>query len=159
LEVQLLLEIKQVSTKEQINTARRIFKEYEKYIGVDLKFQNFKKELENLKSEYSPPKGCILLAFFDGDIVGCVALREFKSQICEMKRLYVKNEFRGKGIGKTLVELVIQKAKEVGYSHMRLDTLSFMKEAIALYYRFGFKEIKPYRYNPIPGAQFFELNL
>lgn len=100
-----------------------------------------------------------MLAYYKENLAGCIALRQFQNDICEMKRLYVRSEFRGKKIGKALSIEIIQKAKEIGYKFMRLDTLPFMKEAITLYSDLGFKEIKPYRYNPFNGAKFFELKL
>lgn len=154
-----MLKIKQVISDPLIEFARELFIEYVNYLGIDLGFQNFEFELKTLPGEYAPPEGCILLAFYDGKLAGCVALRKFEKSICEMKRLYIRPEYRGKGIGKTLSKEVINQAQEKGYKSMRLDTLPFMKEAITLYISLGFREIKPYRYNPFEDARFFELNL
>ena len=128
-------------------------------MGFDLCFQNFDKELAELPGEYTPPDGRLIIAIIEKKIVGCVALRKLADGICEMKRLYVKPVYRGKGIGKRLAKFIIEEGKKIGYTYMRLDTVPAMKEAIALYCSMGFYEIKPYRENPIEGAMFLELNL
>ena len=154
-----MLEIKQASSKELIEQTTELFKEYANYLDIDLAFQNFNEELESLPGDYSLPEGCLLLAFYKNKLVGCVALRKFDEGMCEMKRLYVRLEYRGKGIGKALAKQILNTARKLGYAHMRLDTLPFMKEAITLYLSLGFKEIVSYRYNPYKGAKFFELQL
>ncbi len=154
-----MLVIKKVLTERLIKKVRNLFIEYAKYLAIDLDFQNFKEELNTLPGNYAPPEGCILLAYSKGKIAGCVALRKFQDDICEMKRLYVRPKYRGEDIGKALSEEIIHKAKEIGYKYMRLDTLPFMKEAIMLYSNLGFKEITSYRYNPFDGAKFFQLKL
>lgn len=154
-----MLEIKQVTSKERIEQASELFKEYSNYLNIDLEFQNFNEELESLPGDYSLPEGCLLLAFYKNKLAGCVALRKFDEGMCEMKRLYVRSGYRGKGIGKALAKQILNTARQLGYTHMRLDTLPFMKEAITLYLSLGFKEIDPYRYNPYEGAKFFELKL
>jgi ribosomal protein S18 acetylase RimI-like enzyme len=154
-----MLVIKQALTEKQIKSAKRLFIEYANSLGVDLNFQSFKEELEEFPGHYSPPEGCIFLAYYKKKLVGCVALRKFKEDICEMKRLYSRPKYRIKQIGKNLATMVINKSRELGYKYMRLDTLPFMKEAIALYLSLGFKEISPYRYNPFENAKFFELKL
>ncbi|MFX1568566.1 MAG: GNAT family N-acetyltransferase [Promethearchaeota archaeon] len=154
-----MLIIKPVLTKELIEEIRYLFIEYASELSVDLEFQNFDEELNTLPGHYAPPKGSILIAYYKENLAGCVALRQFQDDICEMKRLYVRSEFRGKKIGKALSKEIIQKAKELDYKFMRLDTLPFMKEAITLYSDLGFKEIKSYRYNPFDEAKFFELKL
>jgi ribosomal protein S18 acetylase RimI-like enzyme len=153
------IKIMQVESEEQLVHIRELFKEYAQSLGFDLDFQNFEKEFSELPGEYVPPHGCLFLAFYGKKIAGCVALRPFSKGICEMKRLYVRPEFRGKGIGKRLSTIIIKRAREIGYQAMRLDTIPTMKEANALYKMLGFKEIAPYRYNPIHGALFFELQL
>lgn len=154
-----MLEIKQVTSKERIEQASELFKEYSNYLNIDLEFQNFNEELESLPGDYSLPEGCLLLAFYKNKLAGCVALRKFDEGMCEMKRLYIRPGYRGKGIGKVLAKQILNTARKLGYTHMRLDTLPFMKEAITLYLSLGFKEIDPYRYNPYEGAKFFELKL
>jgi ribosomal protein S18 acetylase RimI-like enzyme len=148
-----------VDSKEDLKIVRELFEEYARSLGFDLHFQEFNKELADLPGDYAPPDGCILLAKANDQIAGCVALRKMDNNICEMKRLYVRKAFRGKGIGKKLSVAIIEKAREMGYKSMRLDTVPFMKEAIALYQSLGFKEIEPYRYNPIEGATFMELKI
>ncbi|MGB2698357.1 MAG: GNAT family N-acetyltransferase [Candidatus Zixiibacteriota bacterium] len=148
-----------VQSEKDIENIRELFKEYAESLGFDLAFQHFKEEFNELPSQYAPPDGCILLAKDKEKIAGCVALRKMDENICEMKRLYVRKAFRGKGIGKELSIVIIQKAREMGYKSMRLDTVPSMKQAIALYRSLGFKEIEPYRYNPIEGATFMELEI
>ncbi|MFX0000370.1 MAG: GNAT family N-acetyltransferase [Candidatus Hodarchaeota archaeon] len=154
-----MLEIKQAFSEESYKLIKEIFIEYANYLAIDLDFQNFDEELKNIQGNYSPPEGCILLAYFEGKIAGCVAVRKLQDDICEMKRLYVRPNYQNKTIGKELSKAIIQKAKEIGYKYMRLDTLPFMKAALKIYASLGFKEIAPYRYNPIEGAKYFELKL
>jgi ribosomal protein S18 acetylase RimI-like enzyme len=154
-----MLLIKRVISKNQIALIHNLFLEYADYLGIDLEFQGFKNELNNLPGEYSEPEGCLLLAFCNNQLSGCVALRKIDRITCEMKRLYVRQKSRGKGIAKALSKKIIEIAKKVGYKYMRLDTLPSMKEAISLYLSLGFEEINAYRYNPIEGAKFFELKL
>lgn len=151
--------IVEVLTDEQIPEVRSLFMEYAASLGVDLSFQDFEEELRSLPGEYSPPKGCILLALVDSAVAGCVALRPFSEGICEMKRLYVRPKYRGIGLGRYLIKEIIWKAKERGYKKMRLDTLPTMNEAVTLYKSFGFVTTPPYRYNPLKGALFLELRL
>lgn len=154
-----MLRIIKVSDDNSLKSARELFLEYADYLGVDLSFQEFNAEVEELPGEYSPPDGRLLLAYYNDELAGCVALRKFREGTCEMKRLYVREKFRGKGIGKALSKKIIEVAGEIGYEKMRLDTLPFMREAITLYKSLGFYEIEPYRYNPIEGAEFYELDL
>lgn len=144
---------------EEIEQARTLFKEYATSLGVDLCFQNFDQELRELPGEYSPPEGVLLLAFQGQDLAGCVALRKISDDVCEMKRLFARPQFRGQGIGRALATRIIEEGRKRGYRRMRLDTLPSMKQAIPLYYSFGFKPIEPYRYNPVEGAIFMELEL
>lgn len=151
--------IRKAKTAEDYNTAKKLFIEYASTLSFNLGFQNFKEELQNIMHEYSPPDGCILLAMAGNIAAGCVALRKFEPGISEMKRMYLKPGFRGKGIGKKLALAIIKEAKKTGYKKIRLDTLEEMPEAVALYQSLGFKKIKPYRHNPVKGAKFFELVL
>ncbi len=155
----LMLKILQVQTGENLKFIKTLFKEYANSLDFDLDFQDFDKELANFPGDYAPPKGCLLLAKDEDKIAGCVALRELSEGVCEMKRLYVKPQFRGLGIGKNLAEAIIQEAQKIGYTRIRLDTAPSMQEARALYMSLGFKKISPYRYNPIEGAEFMELSL
>lgn len=136
-----------------------LFRTYAASIGIDLGFQDFERELADLPGEYAEPDGAIVVAESAGRLAGCVALRKLAPGVCEMKRLFVKPEFRGRGIGKRLVEEIVRIARTKGYAAMRLDTLATMREAVKLYEAAGFKEIEPYRFNPLPGAMFMELDL
>lgn len=139
---------------------RELFLEYAQSLGFSLCFQSFDRELAELPGDYAPPQGRLLLAEWDGEAAGCVALHPLDSQTCEMKRLYLRPPYRGKGLGRTLVQRVIDAARAIGYLRMRLDTVEpLMKDAVALYRRFGFRDIPPYRENPIPGAMYLELEL
>jgi ribosomal protein S18 acetylase RimI-like enzyme len=146
-----------------IAQARELFQEYAASLGFDLCFQSFEKELAELPGDYAPPSGRLLLAFHNDDaLAGCVALHALESSqsICEMKRLYVRPSFRGHRIGQQLITAIIALAREIGYTHMRLDTVAgTMDKAIALYRSYGFKEIPSYRLNPIEGVLYMELDL
>jgi ribosomal protein S18 acetylase RimI-like enzyme len=137
----------------------KLFQQYADLLGVDLEFQDFSQELANLPGDYSPPQGCILMAVREQKFVGCVALRPLEDRICEMKRLFVLPDFRGRKIGRILAQSIIEEARKRGYAHMRLDTLEFMTEAKQLYRSLGFQAIKPYRYNPLDKPTYFELDL
>ena len=150
----------EATSLDQIAKARQLFREYSAWLGIDLCFQNFEKELAGLPGDYVPPNGRLLLAYDNGELVGCVALRKIGDGSCEMKRLFVRDRFRGKGIGRLLIGTIIRNAKEIGYERMLLDTLPpRMNDAIALYRSIGFKEIAAYYDNPVPGAIFMELKL
>lgn len=145
---------------QQIASIRELFLEYARSLTFDLCFQSFDNELAGLPGDYAPPDGRLLLATFDGQIAGCVALHKIESDICEMKRLYVRPQFRGKGLGKALAEHIIHEAREIGYKKLRLDTVEpVMRAAVAMYRQLGFQEIEPYRTNPIEGALYMELGL
>lgn len=144
---------------KQFEQARLLFREYAQWLGVDLSFQNFEVELANIETIYSPPAGALLLAFYDEQSAGCVAVRKLEDAVCEMKRLFVKLEFQGFGIGKNLVAAIVEKARKLDYERMRLDTLPVMTRAQKMYASFGFERIPAYRYNPDPNTVFMELDL
>jgi len=146
-------------SKESIEQIRELFFEYASSLDFKLCFQDFDNELASLPGEYIPPNGRLYLAFERSEPVGCVGLRRLEEGACEMKRLYVKPNHRREGIGRALAELVIGDARNIGYSKMRLDTVAAMIPAITLYRSLGFKEIPPYRHNPIASAIYFEHNL
>lgn len=138
---------------------RRLFEEYAASLDIDLCFQDFERELETLPGQYAPPEGSIIIAFSDDEPAGCAALRRLESNVCEMKRLYVKPGHRGKGIGRALAGAVIERAREIGYASIKLDTLQSMTEANALYRSLGFMECAPYRHNPCECPVYMELSL
>ncbi len=150
----------QAQSPEEIEIARMLFREYAAGLKIDLCFQNFDQEVDGLPGNYAPPYGRLLLAIEGEQIAGCIALRPFGDDDCEMKRLYVRPEFRGQGLGKKLVTILIDAARQKGYERMLLDTLpGKMEEAIALYRSLGFREIAAYYNNPVAGALFMELGL
>jgi putative acetyltransferase len=155
-----MVEIINGATPERIADARQLLEEYASWIEISLCFQNFDKELAGLPGDYAPPQGRFLLAMKDDRLAGCIALRPLSEGTCEMKRLYVRPEFRGLGLGRTLAVNIIETAREIGYESMRLDTLpGRMDQALAMYRRLGFKEIEPYYENPVAEATFMELKL
>lgn len=139
--------------------ARSLFEEYAGSLGIDLDFQDFEQELATLPGSYAPPGGRLLLALQHEEPVGCVAMRPLEPSICEMKRLYVRPGFRSLGLGRMLAQRVVNEARVAGYRRMRLDSLPSMAPALALYRELGFREIAPYRANPIQGSIFLELEL
>ncbi|MGB7297600.1 MAG: GNAT family N-acetyltransferase [Candidatus Aminicenantales bacterium] len=145
--------------RHEIEVVRLFFREYAASLDFDLRFQGFEEELSLLPCEYVSPSGCLLLAWDDKEAAGCVALRRFSGSTCEMKRLFVRPKFRGCGYGRRLAEEAIRHAREIGYRRMVLDTIGSMQAAIGLYVSLGFTEILPYRYNPLPRARFFGLDL
>jgi|SRR5712671_1789267 len=150
----------QAKSQPQITQARELFLEYAKSLGFSLCFQNFDEELAGLPGDYAPPQGRLLLGEYDSQVAGCVALHKLEAGICEMKRLYLRPPFRGKGLGGVLAEHIIAEARQIGYERMRLDTVEpVMKDAVAMYRRLGFKEIAAYCANPIAGALYMELRL
>ncbi|MEP6636371.1 MAG: GNAT family N-acetyltransferase [Acidobacteriota bacterium] len=154
------MEIIQAQSQADIERARELFEEYVTWLGINLCFQNYDKELAELPGDYAPPHGRLLLTLVDGVVAGCVALRSLGNGNCEMKRLFVRPGFRGQRLGWELVESILEEAREIGYERIRLDTLpGKMDQAIAMYRSFGFHEIEPYYHNPVAGAAFMELDL
>ncbi len=147
------------SSPDDLATARSLFEEYAAFIGFSLCFQGFDAELATLPGRYAPPSGRLLLARVDGQVAGCVALRQIGDGICEMKRLFVRPAFHGTGCGRALATAIVDEARAAGYRAMRLDTVPQMHAAIALYESLGFRDIDPYTENPIEGARYLELRL
>jgi putative acetyltransferase len=143
----------------ELVVVRALFQEYASWTGVDLEFQDFARELETLPGLYAPPAGRLLLAECEGVVAGCVALRPLEPGICEMKRLFVRDAFRGRSVGRALAIAIVGEGRRIGYPLMRLDTLPGMSRAIGLYERLGFREIPAYRFNPIEGTRYLELAL
>jgi putative acetyltransferase len=145
---------------KELPTIRLLFQEYADSLGIDLGFQNFAEELAGLPGPYAPPRGCILLAKVDGQPAGCVALKPLGDGISEMKRLYIRSQSRGHGLGRLLAEYIIQEARDLGYDRIRLDTIpSLMGSAVRLYRELGFESIPAYCENPFPDALYLERHL
>lgn len=152
--------VMQAESSAQIEQIRDLFLEYAKSLGFSLCFQSFDEELSRLPGDYAPPEGRLFLAEYDGQTAGCAALHKAGPGIGEMKRLYLRPAFRGKGLGRVLAEKILAEARAIGYAKLRLDTVEpVMKDAVAMYRRMGFREIEPYRANPIAGALYMELDL
>jgi len=151
--------LSQADSPELVATVRGLFREYAEAIGTDLEYQGFAAELAALPDPYVPPNGALLIAHAGADVAGCVGLRPLDGRTGEMKRLYVRPDYRSYGFGKRLVEAVIHAARQAGHSELRLDTLPSMASAQALYHRLGFVEIPPYNNQHLPGTRFYALKL
>jgi putative acetyltransferase len=154
-----MIRIENADTPELVRLARELFVEYSESLGVDLCFQGFTEELARLPGEYAKPAGRLMLVFEGPETMGCGALRPIDDRVCEMKRVYLRPSVRGKGAGRMLIGALIETAREMGYERMRLDTLPSMTRAKEIYRSLGFREIAPYRVNPVPGASYLELDL
>jgi putative acetyltransferase len=153
------ISIREAVFPDDEDTARALFREYAAELNVDLCFQDFDRELEELSTMYGPPRGALLLATLDGETCGCVALRAQDGEACEMKRLYVRAQARGAALGKRLAQAVIDKARALAYRRMVLDTLPSLQAAQGIYETLGFRDIAPYYHNPIAGARYLALTL
>ena len=158
-----LVELTTPREPHEIELVREIFEEYASGLGVDLCFQQFDEELAGLPGDYAAPRGALLLAYVDGAVAGCVALRPLDgvdyANAAEMKRLYVRKAFRGFGLGRQLAEAVLDQARQAGYACVLLDTLDGMESARALYSELGFEEIPPYYHNPLPGSHYLKAEI
>ena len=154
-----MAEIVRANTDGLIAQAKELFQQYAESLGFDLCFQDFDAELDTFPVQYSPPTGDLLLALSESQPIGCVGVRFLEKGICEMKRLYVRPNFRGDNAGRELSEAAIEAGKILGYERMRLDTLPSMEIANRVYKSLGFVEIDSYRHNPLEGAIYLELNL
>ena len=153
------LSIVRADTPRRVELARELFREYADGLEVDLRFQGFHRELVGLPGDYAPPSGRLLVALDDELGAGCVALRARGDGTCEMKRLYVRDAYRGAGLGRRLAEAIVVEARVIGYERMLLDTLPSMHAALALYLTLGFREIEPYYESPVAGTRYLELPL
>jgi ribosomal protein S18 acetylase RimI-like enzyme len=153
------VEIIPAETPEQLSCVRDLFGRYEQSLGVDLCFQEFEAELASLPGKYAPPEGRLVLAMEGDRAAGCIAIRKLDAGVCEMKRLYVRPEFRSRGLGRRLAEEMIRQAAEAGYATMRLDTLDRLTEAMGLYESLGFRRTVRYYDNPLDGVVYWALSL
>ena len=153
------MRIKQADTPSELEAVGLLFRQYETFLNVDLRFQHFEEELACLPGQYAPPSGALLIAFVGDQPAGCVALRRLDTSACEMKRLFVRPEVRRTGLGRRLAQEIIAWAREIGYTVMRLDTLDRLAEAMRLYESLGFRRTAPYYHNPLPGVVYWALDL
>lgn len=154
-----LVTIRRAGGESDLAVSRKLFQEYAAWIGIDLSFQNFDEELKRLPGDYAPPGGVLLIAWAEARPAGCVAVRRIDDRDCEMKRLYVRDVFRGLSAGERLAREAIEWARAASYRRMLLDTLPSMRSAHRLYERLGFVEIPAYRFNPVEGTRFMALEL
>ena len=155
-----MVKILEAKTDIQFAQARLLFEEYAEELNLDLSFQNFSEEIENIQKQYSRPEGVVYIVYDSKGVpVGCVGVRSLEGDICELKRMYLRDSSRGRGIGNQMLRQAIDAGIRLGYKKMRLDTLPTMLSAVKLYEKFGFYEIEPYRHNPVYNAKYFEIEL
>ena len=147
------------SGEKEFEDAKNLFKQYADSLDIDLSFQDFSNEINTIDKQYNKPSGALLLAYKNGEAVGCAGLRKFDEEQAELKRMFVKTEYRQFKIGKKLLELIINMAKDLHYKSILLDTLPSMAAAQMLYKSFGFYEIPSYRFNPISGTVYMKKEL
>jgi len=151
-----MIVISEAISSQDYQEAKSLIDKYVEFLRVDLEFQGFSSEIEDLDEMYGPPKGAMILARDNKKLIGCVGLRPLNHEFAEMKRMYVDDAYRGKGIGERLLISFLDKARQLGYQKIRLDTFPELKAANSIYRKYGFKEIAPYRYNPRNDAIFME---
>ena len=152
--------IKSAATPSHLETVRNLFIEYQRFLGVDLCFQNFDDELKLLPGKYcASRKGGLYLAEVNGKVAGCIAFHQMDENAAELKRLYVRDEFRGLGLGKALIERAMKDIRDFGYKNIKLDSMARLREARLMYDKLGFKECEPYNANPEPDSYWMELIL
>ena len=154
-----MIKLKIVESAEHLLQARALWQEYGDTRKNDPALVDFTEEINNLPGKYAPPAGSIILAYLDEELAGCVAVHQLEDDICEMKRLYVSARFRGKGIGRSLAMAILEQARLIGYSRMRLDSIPSMQAAQKLYESIGFYEIPDYRNNPNEDTKYYEIKL
>ena len=150
------MKIIRAQTADEMETVRTLFREYQRFLGVDLCFQGFEEELATLPGRYAPPQGRLLLAWESERVAGCVALRPLDDGACEMKRLFVRPDYRGQGLGRLLALQAVSEATALGYAVMRLDTLNTLERAMQIYAALGFQRCAPYYANPLPSVVYWE---
>ena len=155
--------LQHATSAEDLNHVAQLFQEYADSLGVDLSFQHFAHELTHLPGEYAAPRGALLLAYVDGALAGCCALRPLDNcdyaNAAEMKRLYIRKPFRGFGLGRQLTEAVLDNARQAGYACVLLDTLDDMEAARNLHTDLGFESVEPYYHNPLSGAHYLKVDI
>ena len=151
--------LRKASQPREFELGVALFKEYAAQIDIDLSFQNFAQELKTIDTQYGPPFGCLILVYHEKDVIGCFGIRRLDPAIGELKRMFIRPQFRNQGIGKIMLQKAIKMGTELGYKKLRLDTLPSMKAATNLYQSLGFYEIEAYRDNPFRGAKYFQKDL
>jgi putative acetyltransferase len=151
--------IKIAQSENDFHQGRELFLEYAGSLGIDLSFQNFSQELSGIEMQYNSPDGALLLVYVNNELAGCVGIRRYATGVSELKRMYVREKFRGLALGKELLEAALRETGKLGYERIRLDTLGTMHAAKKLYEGYGFKQIAPYYENPIPGTVYMEKDL
>lgn len=144
---------------DELDNVKQLFREYETFLGVNLEFQQYEDEINGLPGKYALPDGRIYVIYYQDKLAGCIALRRYDEESCEIKRLFVRPEFRGKKLGKILMETIIEMAKEQNYKFALLDTLSKLESAVAVYKKMGFVEVEAYYENPLEDVLYFRIEL